>query len=165
MAPRQSASSAGTELYVSLAEAWTTAERRRSSTPMSATAYVRERSDEYTGPVGGLVPDSPEAVQYAKFADLRAEIAELGDAFGRERSRHERWIAAALDRDGLFLLSQIAETSEGVTFDALTENLLAPNGWMGIAKLLRSGLIDENGRRVYPTQSGLRVWQALHDHL
>ena len=111
------------------------------------------------------MPDSIEAVWHARIADAQDEITELRRTLARELDRREQSVASALNREGVFLLAQVVESGEGVLFDTLVENLAAPHGWIAIGRLMKAGLLDENGRRMYATPSGASVWEALQAEL
>ena len=66
-----------------------------------------------------------------------------------------RWRAdAMLDPLGMFLLEKIADADAGVLLTQLDAYLDGAPGWVAISRLVRAGLLDENGRSLYATPSG-----------
>lgn len=55
---------------------------------------------------------------------------------------------------GMFLLQQIADADSGVLLSEVAQNVRSGPAWLALARLLRAGLIDENGRSLYATESG-----------
>jgi hypothetical protein len=93
---------------------------------------------------------------------LEQELAETknrADTLERElllRER-ERQIAAAdavLSTLGLFIAQKIGESDGGVLIDEVAANLDGAEGWLAIARLMKAGLVDENGRSFYLSPEG-----------
>jgi hypothetical protein len=73
--------------------------------------------------------------------ELRNQVAQLDQAY------------AGLSREGLFILGTLAENEDGTPLQLLGENLTW-SGWLSVARLLKAGLIDENGETVGVTRTG-----------
>ena len=105
---------------------------------------TRVGSETFVAKVGDVTPthaaDSESSVEFAA-RDFRAVL--------------QRWRAdAMLDPVGMFLLQKIALEEAGISSSILDLNLSGAQGWLPLARLLRAGLIDENGRIVYATGAG-----------
>jgi hypothetical protein len=74
------------------------------------------------------------------------------------RSSIDEVAAQSLARGGAALLARIAAVEDGVPLANLIAELDA-EAWLAIARLVRAGLLDENGLRLYTTESGDR-WSA-----
>jgi hypothetical protein len=112
----------------------------------------------------GAVPSRRGAPGYVWLTGygLEQELAETknrADTLERElllRER-ERQIAAAdavLSTLGLFIARKIGESDGGVLIDEVVANLDGAEGWLAIARLMKAGLVDENGRSFYLSPEG-----------
>ena len=121
------------------------------------------------------------------FAPLHSEMTTLGpagqqlmeelaaakgklDALERERKIHQQEIEiavahAASTELGLFILHKIAEAGEGVPLGEVDANLQGPEGWLAVARLMKAGLVDENGRTLYSTSAGEQVLEDIGKRL
>lgn len=61
---------------------------------------------------------------------------------------------AMLSPVGMFLLQEVAARDGGVPLEELAGYVEAAEVWLIIARLIRAGLLDENGLSVYATQAG-----------
>lgn len=66
------------------------------------------------------------------------------------------------NEDALFLLSEIVGRGI-VTLRVLDDNLVAPDGWVAFADLLRAGLIDQFGGVVSATDDGIDLIEELEN--
>jgi len=88
---------------------------------------------------------------------------ELRRRMRLEEQSSELAIGAALSNElGLFILMKVAGEPEGVSLEALSENLEAPEGWLALARLLRADLLNENTRSVYATELAANLLAGLH---
>ena len=94
-------------------------------------------------------------IQVAELQDRVAKL-EAEVLFNETASEQQRDLsdALALTHLGMATLAYIASSPEGVDVDRLVEAIEEPEGWLAVGRLLRAGLIDENGRIVYPTLRG-----------
>lgn len=84
----------------------------------------------------------------------RDSLAELLDIRARWRS------AASLDPLGMFILHTVSAAENGIPLADVAENLRGPAGWVAVARLIRAGLLDENGLTIYATPSGRSAAEA-----
>jgi hypothetical protein len=135
---------------------------------LSASTSPALASGEAAGPKSVQVPTAPPTETYATRGRLvvigaattpdseqAAVTARTSDAAVALIANRDRWRAdTMLDPLGMFLLQRIAERDGGVSFGELADNFDGVDGWVIIARLLRAGLLDENGLSVYATSSG-----------
>lgn len=145
----------------------------RAWSQVKATASPRASADVAvvaSGPVvsggpGSLVGTTTASPLFTVLRNRETEVATAspGEDFSREslaefRSLRATWRAdAMLDRLGMFLLHTIVGVDGGVRLDSVAENLQGSAGWIAIARLVRAGLLDENGRTLYATPAGRRA--------
>lgn len=87
------------------------------------------------------------AKQQAKIETLRSEVKS-------QDSRHHMLLAQAASNDvAVFILHKIVEDGE-LSFERLSENLIAPDGWLSLALLWRAHLIHRLEDGFVPTQAG-----------
>jgi len=93
-----------------------------------------------------------------ELAETKARLVELERLVGAMRYGQELTsVQAGLAEIGLFLLHKVGTAADGIPVDVLADSLEAPSGWLAFARLMRAGLVDENGRCVYITGEGERV--------
>lgn len=101
-------------------------------------------------------------------AKLRAELdqsaayaAELkSDGELREHMSEVTTAHAAGSELGLFILHKFGE-QQSIPIPEVSSNLNGPDGCLAIARLLKAGLIDEDGVSYYLTPSGREILKAL----
>lgn len=92
---------------------------------------------------------------------LRSELEQLRNQL-RLRDAENEWLIAqaASNDDALFILHKLIE-ADGVELNILTANLEAPLGWIAFAQLWRAGLINYQGDRAIPTDTGKELLGLL----
>lgn len=86
-------------------------------------------------------------------AKNRADTLEC-ELLLRERERQLAAADAMLSTLGLFIGQKIGESAAGVLIDEVVANLDGAGGWLAIARLIKAGLVDEDGRSFYLTPDG-----------
>lgn len=89
-----------------------------------------------------------------KLSSAESKIGELEQNQEWRESGEELYISYAGGSElGLFIL-QMASQVDSLPIAEAADNLATGDGWIAVARLLKAGLLDENGKSLYLTTAG-----------
>jgi hypothetical protein len=93
---------------------------------------------------------------------VRSRATQLEAELSTQRSAGELYVAfAGLADLGLFILQKVSAAADGLSVQQFGENAAGWEAWLAMCRLMRAGLVGENGRIFYLTGRGETLLEEL----